>query len=88
MIRTRGGNPKGAEGGEKAASLGGLGEYVAAFLAALLEEKGYSAHTIRSYRADLTHFFSFLESRQKNVSPLEIRGYLGSLFGRYKRTTI
>jgi integrase/recombinase XerC len=88
MIRTRGGNPKAAESGGKAVSLGGLRQYVAAFLAALLEEKGYSTHTIRSYRADLTHFFSFLESRQKDVSPLEIRGYLGTLFGRYKRTTI
>jgi integrase/recombinase XerC len=66
----------------------------------LKSQKGYSPHTLRSYRVDLTQFFRFLvEKRRKerDSEPRmdwestdfgEIREYLAGLFGRCKRKTI
>jgi len=61
-------------------------------------EKGYSPHTVRSYRIDLSQFLGFLVSKGllargvekgvKSVTPVLMREYLGSLFGRYKRVSI
>jgi integrase/recombinase XerC len=76
---------------------------ISLFLESLAAEKGYSDHTIRAYRKDLEAFFSFIaqsqgvgEGRQKGpraISPPQIhgvmiRGYLGFLHRRNKKTTI
>jgi len=82
--RERGG--AGASG--TAVSAGGIRGHIDPFLAVLREQKGYSPHTVRNYRTDLVHFVTFLETRRKDVGATEIKAYLGSLFGRYKRTTI
>ncbi|RLB18580.1 MAG: tyrosine recombinase XerC [Deltaproteobacteria bacterium] len=88
MARTGKRQPTGSGAGGKEASGGGIKEFIDAFLGTLREQKGYSPHTVRSYRADLIHFFSFMGTRQEEVCATEIRAYLGSLFGRYKRSTI
>ena len=65
-----------------------------------MDQKGYSRHTIRNYHADLRQFSEFLASRKRlregGRSALEpeaidsqvIREYLGSLYGRFKRSSI
>jgi integrase/recombinase XerC len=70
------------------------------FIAYLRDQKGYSQHTIRNYRIDLTQFSQFLVSREalpdgqevdqdmEAIDALVIREYLGSLFGRFARSTI
>ncbi len=70
------------------------------FLKVLLHQKGYSPHTVKSYQADLNHFLEFLSSKEKgktgkpvrleaeSLDPRDIRTYLGSLFARYRRTSI
>lgn len=88
MARTTKRNSTGSGAGGKGDSGAEMKEFIDAFLGALREQKGYSPHTVRSYRADLIHFFTFLGIRQKEVSATEIRAYLGTLFSRYKRTTI
>ncbi len=76
---------------------------VGLFLEFLVTEKGYSDHTCRAYRKDLQDFFSFLtasprpkKSSQKHALTVEldqidglmIRGYLGFLYRKNKKTTI
>ncbi len=76
-------------------------DLIESFTGYLKDHKGYSLHTIRNYHIDLKQFSRFLSSRGKtgdedkrdcpdlrDVGPLVIREYLGSLYGRYKRTTI
>jgi integrase/recombinase XerC len=73
-------------------------ERAKAFILYLGEQKGYSPHTIRGYERDLKHFSGFLASssgegrhcRIETVAgdPRLIRSYLGTLFGRYRRSTI
>ncbi|MDH3883741.1 MAG: tyrosine recombinase XerC [Desulfobacterales bacterium] len=73
------------------------------FLESLGAEKGYSDQTIRAYRKDLEAFFSFIaqsqvadEGRKKSaptvslsqIDGIRIRGYLGFLHRRNKKTTI
>jgi len=73
------------------------------FLESLAAEKGYSDQTIRAYRKDLEAFFAFIaqsqaedggrKNRARAVSPsqidgIRIRGYLGFLHRRNKKTTI
>ena len=73
------------------------------FLESLVTEKGYSDHTRRAYRKDLLDFFSFLaESRHagsarqnripivklKQIDGILLRGYLGLLHRKNKKTTI
>ncbi|MCF8130815.1 MAG: tyrosine recombinase XerC [Deltaproteobacteria bacterium] len=78
-----------------------LKEAIALFVKYLHHEKGYSEHTQRNYQVDLEQFASFLVS-QKACAPEEtgcdvsieeiestvIRKYVGSLYGKRKRTTI
>jgi integrase/recombinase XerC len=78
-----------------------LEEAIALFVKYLHHEKGYSQHTQRNYQVDLHQFASFLVS-QKACAPKEtgcdvsieeiestvIRKYVGSLYGKRKRTTI
>ena len=67
----------------------------------LKDIKGCSPHTLRSYRTDLEQFVHFVENRESNsgqgkekgiavgsVESLAVREYLGSLYGRLKRTSI
>jgi len=71
------------------------------FLAYLRDQKGYSEHTVRNYRIDLGQFLAFLAAgpegtRLEDGDPLEVeavnalvvRQYLGSLYGRLKRSSI
>ena len=65
------------------------------FVKSLAIEKGFSENTCRGYRTDLTQFFKYLgdnhPSRSRaidSVDSLTIRGYLGYLHKRNKKTTI
>ena len=78
-----------------------LKEAMALFFEYLKNEKGYSKHTERSYRVDLSQFSSFLRrdgvwsrsEKQGDLSIEEIHGpaiktYVGSLYENLKRATI
>lgn len=78
-----------------------LKEAIALFLKYLKAEKRYSSHTERSYRVDLDQFSSFLRcdgarfKREKQgefsieeIHIPEIKKYVGSLYGKFKRATI
>ncbi len=78
-----------------------LEEAIALFVDYLHREKGYSKHTQRNYQVDLEQFGSFLGSQKANASKetgcdisvgkiesAVIRKYIGSLYGKRKRTTI
>jgi len=77
-----------------------LSELMDSYIEALKTQKGYSEHTVRSYRSDLGQFLRFLKDREggeKNAEEeptlasidfLLIREYFGKLFGSAKRTTI
>ncbi len=71
------------------------------FIAFLRDQKGYSQHTIRNYLNDLVQFSEFLAStgcsshtkskedcEVEAIDPLIIRKYVGSLYGRLRRTSI
>ena len=71
------------------------------FVAFLRDQKGYSQHTIRNYLNDLGQFSEFLASTEylshtestgdcevEAIDPLIIRKYVGSLYGRLRRTSI
>lgn len=73
------------------------------FIQSLAAERGYSAHTLRAYRSDLMELTAFLAGdpsaagdhsqrvaavRLEQVDALRIRGYLGYLHGRNRKTTI
>ena len=77
-----------------------LAELIETFIEALKSQKGYSQHTVRNYRIDLGQFHDFLKEKagprgEKEAEPLiesvdfpTIREYFGTLFARYKRSTI
>jgi integrase/recombinase XerC len=75
-----------------------MGEVIETFMGYLKDQCGYSPHTLRNYRIDLNQFAAFLgekegsdfeaEWRLKGIDPLRIREYLGTLYGRYRRSTI
>ena len=73
------------------------------FLESLVTERGYSDHTRRAYRKDLLDFFSFLAEsrfaksdrskrapavRLKQIDGIMLRGYLGLLHRKNRKTTI
>ena len=73
------------------------------FLESLVTEKGYSDHTRRAYRKDLLDFLSFLAQspftdsarrkqvpvvKLKQIDAMMLRGYLGFLHRKNKKTTI
>ncbi len=66
----------------------GLEQLVARFLAALQDERGASAHTLRAYRRELGDFVAFLakelgaDADIGGVGHLQIRAYLGVLFAK------
>jgi integrase/recombinase XerC len=63
-------------------------------------QRGYSEHTVRSYRNDLVRFSDFLSERRGlegderaameigDIGYIDVREYLGSLYGKYNRATI
>lgn len=76
---------------------------VESFIESLVTEKGYSDHTCRAYRRDLNDFFAFaadtLRPRKpshkqplavalEQIDGIMIRGYLGFLHRKNKKTTI
>jgi integrase/recombinase XerC len=76
---------------------------VARFLESLAAEKGYSAHTLRAYRHNLTELIAFAagdpewaDSQPEKLKQVDIdqvdrmilRGYLGYLHGRNRKITI
>ncbi len=76
-------------------------EAIERFLLYLKNIKACSPYTLRSYRTDLEQFVHFVENRASqsaqhkeqcsavaSVEPLVVREYLGSLYGRLKRTSI
>ena len=78
-----------------------LEEAIALFVKYLHNEKGYSKHTQRNYQVDLEQFSSFLVSKNvghrkengrdvaiEGIESTAIRKYVGSLYGKLKRTTI
>lgn len=78
-----------------------LEEAIRLFMEYLQNEKGYSEHTQRNYQVDLKQLACFLTgndagSRKGNgrdiaihgIESIAIRKYVGSLYGRLKRTTI
>ena len=80
-----------------------MNELIQSFLDTLLTEKGYSEHTLRAYRKDLLEFSGYLkdsgfvkagtDETSKDFSPedvtgLDIRGYLGYLYKKNKKSTI
>jgi integrase/recombinase XerC len=73
------------------------------FIESLVTERGYSDHTRRAYRKDILNFFSFLATSDhpdaanpkrksrvdlKRIDGLMLRGYLGFLHRKNKKTTI
>jgi integrase/recombinase XerC len=77
-----------------------LHDLVETFIDYLRDQKGYSRHTLRNYNIDLRQFSEFLVTKKalregKNanldveaIDALSIREYLGSLYGRLRRSTI
>ncbi|MBW1818129.1 MAG: tyrosine recombinase XerC [Deltaproteobacteria bacterium] len=77
-----------------------IGESILRFLDYLRERKGYSPHTVRSYRVDLDDFSAFLVPSAESTGGTEpgfplsavdakvIRKYMGSLYGRVNRATM
>ncbi len=70
-------------------------DHIERFIDYLRSQRGYSQNTVRSYRADLEHFLSYLKNRG-NAEEIDIRlidfhvirAYLGGMFKGYKKTTI
>lgn len=78
-----------------------ISDHIGNFISYLKDQKGYSKHTIRNYLIDLEQFSEFLVKRKtpardngkydldmEGIDALTIREYLGSLFGRFERSTI
>lgn len=71
---------------------------IGTFIDALATEKGFSENTCRSYRNDLKQFLRYLETTRRRrtgdpvtvdrVDAIAVRGYLGHLHKRNKKTTI
>lgn len=77
-----------------------LADLIERFIDYMRNQRGYSVHTLRNYRTDLSHFADFLRLKRDikeegkalmemgNIDPFFIRDYMGSLFGIYNRRTI
>ncbi len=75
-------------------------DFINKFIDYLRDRKGYSKHTVRNYRIDLSQFFDFLAERDDlqcdksadlrpdAIDALIIRAYLGSMYGKLRRSTI
>ncbi|TET92852.1 MAG: tyrosine recombinase XerC [Desulfobacteraceae bacterium] len=77
-----------------------LHDLIEQFIEYLSNQKRYSLHTIRNYQIDLRQFSEFVALREARsegensdagigmIDSLVIRTYLGSLYGRFRRSTI
>ena len=77
-----------------------LQDMIQQYINTLSEQRGYSQHTVKNYLNDLRQFSLFLAAERdvpkEKIPELElepvsaplIRKYVGSLFGRFKRTTM
>ena len=75
-----------------------LEDLVRVFIESLATEKGFSENTCRGYRNDLEEFLKYLAANRRHrgddplkidyVDTITIRGYLGYLHKRNKKTTI
>jgi integrase/recombinase XerC len=72
-----------------------INNHIERFVDYLKSQRGYSLNTARSYETDLRHFFTYLKKKEgtgeidlKQIDFHVIRGYLGGLFKKYKKTTI
>jgi len=73
--------------------MGLLSEWIEQFIDHLATERGYSENTVRGYRVDLEQFRALVEEGGGGEDPPSIdyrtlRDYVGSLYGRYERTTV
>ncbi len=73
--------------------MGLLSEWIERFIGHLAAERGCSENTVRSYRIDLAQFRAFVEKRgageeAPSMDYRTLRDYIGSLYGRYERTTV
>ncbi|MFO7783558.1 MAG: tyrosine recombinase XerC [Thermodesulfobacteriota bacterium] len=70
-----------------------LSEQIERFMDHLASERAYSVHTVRGYRIDLEQFRVFVEKEREGedhpiIDYRTLRAYLGTLYSRYKRTTV
>jgi integrase/recombinase XerC len=77
-----------------------LHDLIEQFIEYLRNQKRYSLHTIRNYQIDLRQFSEFVALREARpeggnsdpgigmIDSQVIRTYLGSLYGRFRRSTI
>ena len=77
-----------------------LADLIKRFIEYLKSQKGYSDHTVRSYKTDLEQFLDFLTAKEralgkeaaspdlKSIDFKVVREYVGLLFSHSKRTTI
>ncbi|PID72373.1 MAG: tyrosine recombinase [Desulfobulbus propionicus] len=66
-------------------------EYIDHFITWLEVEKGYSGHTISSYKRDVTEFFDFTGKEELTIQTLnrdKVQGFIGSLYMANSSTTI
>ena len=73
--------------------MGLLSEWIERFIDHLAAERGCSENTVRGYRVDLEQFRAFMEKggAGEEAPPIDyrtLRDYIGSLYGRYERTTV
>lgn len=71
-----------------------INNLIEGFLDYIRSRRGYSHNTVRNYEIDLKQFINYLEENNIDTEDLGsidfrmIRGYLGGLYKRYKKTTI
>lgn len=71
-----------------------INNLIEGFLDYIRSRRGYSHNTVRNYEIDLKQFFDYLKKNNIDAEDLAnidfrmIRGYLGGLFKKYKKTTI
>ncbi|MCF8145654.1 MAG: tyrosine recombinase XerC [Deltaproteobacteria bacterium] len=78
-----------------------LHDGIALFESYLRDQKGYSQHTVKSYITDLGQFWEFLSSKGvsssqdtmgdiavDSIDALTVREYVGSFYGRLRRSSI
>lgn len=71
-----------------------INNLIEGFLDYIRSRRGYSHNTVRNYEIDLKQFFDYLKKNNIDTEDLAnidfrmIRGYLGGLFKKYKKTTI
>ncbi|GBD38539.1 Tyrosine recombinase XerD [bacterium HR37] len=73
-------------------------KYIKDFETFLVSERNYSKHTVRAYIGDLNEFLSFVRKKRgvgeeeginfSTLDDIDIRAYLGWLYGRNKKTSI